>query len=48
MQPPTPGERHFRQGKSGSWRGDFSPADRAFAEELIGQRLEGLFDRVAA
>jgi hypothetical protein len=48
MQPPTPGERHFREGKSGSWNSAFSPADRNFADELIGQRLEGLFERVAA
>jgi hypothetical protein len=48
MQPPTPGERHFREGKSGSWNSAFSPADRDFAEDLIGQRLEGLFERVAA
>ena len=48
MQPPTPGERHFREGKSGSWDGAFSPADRDFAEALIGQRLQGMFRRVAA
>ena len=48
MQPPTPGERHFREGKSGSWSSAFSPADRDFAEKLIGQRLEDLFERVAA
>ena len=48
MQPPTRGERHFREGKSGSWNSAFSPADRDFAEELIGQRLAGLFERVAS
>jgi hypothetical protein len=48
MQPPTPGERHFRQGTSGSWRDDFSAADRDFADGLIGRRLERLFGRAAA
>jgi hypothetical protein len=42
VQPPTPGERHFREGKSGAWNSAFSRADRDFAEELIGRRLEGL------
>ena len=29
-------------GKSGAWNSAFSRADRDFAEELIGRRLEGL------
>jgi hypothetical protein len=36
----------FLEGASG--RGDYSPAERHFAEELIGQRLDSPFDRGAA
>jgi hypothetical protein len=47
VQPPEPGKRHFRQGKSGVWREEFSEEDRQFAANLMGNRLESLFDRIA-
>jgi hypothetical protein len=47
VQPPEPGKRHFRQGKSGVWREEFSEEDRQFAASLMGNRLESLFDRIA-
>jgi hypothetical protein len=45
VQPPEPGKRHFREGRSGSWREEFSENDREIAASLIGNRLERLFDR---
>jgi Sulfotransferase domain len=48
IRPPQPGERHFRKGVSGSWRDEFSEADKAFAHSLIGTRLEHRFDEAAA
>jgi hypothetical protein len=48
IQQPTVGERHYRKGEHDSWRAEFSEADRAFAENLIGNRLQRAFDRAAA
>jgi hypothetical protein len=48
IEPPRPGVRHFRQGQHDSWRGEFSEADRAFADNLIGDRFERAFERAAS
>jgi hypothetical protein len=42
---PEPGKRHFRKGESGAWRNEFSESDKAFANNLIGSRLDRVFDR---
>jgi hypothetical protein len=42
---PEPGKRHFRKGESGTWRNEFSESDKAFANNLIGRRLDRVFDR---
>ena len=47
VQPPTVGERHYRQGDHDSWRAEFADADRLFAENLIGNRMQSAFDRTA-
>jgi hypothetical protein len=43
LQRPTPGKRHFRNGKSGTWREEMSPVDREFCNRLSGSRLDNLF-----
>jgi Sulfotransferase domain len=48
IQPPRSGVRHFRRGEHDSWREEFSEADRAFADDLINDRLVRAFDRAAA
>jgi predicted metal-dependent hydrolase len=48
IQPPRAGVRHFRRGEHDSWREEFSEADRAFADDLINDRLMRAFDRAAA
>jgi hypothetical protein len=48
IQPPRTGVRHFRKGKHDAWREEFSEADRAFADDLINDRLMRSFDRAAA
>jgi hypothetical protein len=48
IEPARPGVRHFRQGQHDSWRQEFSEADRAFADNLIGDRLERAFERAAS
>ncbi len=48
IRQPVFGERHYRQGEHDSWRSEFSEADRAFADNLIGDRLQAAFDRAAA
>jgi hypothetical protein len=47
IEPARPGARHFRQGQHDTWRQEFSEADRAFADNLIGNRLERAFERAA-
>jgi hypothetical protein len=42
IKPAQSGVRHFRKGKSGQWRDEFSASDKAFAENLIGDRLRGM------
>lgn len=39
---------HFRSGEHGQWRHEFSEADQAFAEALIGPRLTRAFSSAAA
>ncbi len=34
-----PGKRHFRRGEHDQWQEEFSPADKAFAASLIGDRI---------
>jgi hypothetical protein len=42
IRPPTPGERNFRSGGSGSWRDELSEDDRVFATSLMGSRIARL------
>ena len=39
---PEPGQRHFRAGRSGDWKSEFSTADAVLAESLLGGRLAGV------
>ncbi len=48
IRQPIVGDRHYRQGEHDSWREEFSAADRAFADSLIGDRLQVAFNRAAA
>jgi Sulfotransferase domain len=48
IQPPRTGVRHFRRGEHDTWREEFSEADRAFADDLINDRLMRAFERAAA
>jgi Sulfotransferase domain len=40
IQPAKAGTRHFRRGETGTWRDEFSAADRAFADNLLDGRLQ--------
>jgi hypothetical protein len=40
IQPSKAGTRHFRRGETGTWRDEFSDADRAFADNLLSGRLQ--------
>jgi hypothetical protein len=48
IEPARPGVRHFRQGQHDTWRPEFSEADRTFADNLIGDRLDRAFERAAS
>jgi hypothetical protein len=48
IRPPTPGERNFRSGDSGSWRDELSEEDRVLAASLMGSRIARLLERTAA
>ena len=45
IKPSKVGTRHFRRGETGTWRDEFSDADRAFADNLLNDRLRSFLSR---
>ena len=45
IKPSKAGTRHFRRGETGTWHDEFSDADRAFADNLLNDRLRSFLTR---